>query len=68
MEFVQIAGSLSASRLRSHRDDDMWIDRLAHRYSVALFVVFAILVTSKAYIGDPIGKLCKYLLFIYCLL
>lgn len=56
MEFVQIAGQLSASQLRNHRDDDMWIDRLSHRYSVALFSIFAILVTSKAYIGDPIGN------------
>ena len=56
MEFVQIASTLSASHLRRHRDDDMWIDRLCHRYSVVLFSIFAILVTSKAYIGDPIGN------------
>ncbi len=32
MEFVQIAGSLSASHLRERRDDDMWIDRLCNLF------------------------------------
>lgn len=61
MEFIQIAGNLSSSQLRNHRDDDMLVDRLAHRYSVVLFTIFAILVTSKAYIGDPIGILVNFL-------
>ena len=51
-----MATSLSTSHLRQHPNDDMWIDRLCHRYSVVLFSLFAILVTSKTYIGNPIGS------------
>lgn len=54
MDLIKFAQLLSTSNLRSYRDDDYWIDRLCHRYSVILFSIFAILVTSKAYIGDPI--------------
>ena len=56
MDFIKISEVLSTSHLRNYRDDDLWIDRLSHRYSVVLFCVFAVLVTSKAYIGNPIGS------------
>ena len=56
MDLIKICEFLSASNLRNYRDDDLWIDRLSHRYSVVIFTLFAVLVTSKAYIGDPIGK------------
>ena len=55
MEFIKVSQILSTSHLRSYRDDDLWIDRLSHRYSVVLFCVFAVLITTKAYIGNPIG-------------
>jgi len=55
MDLTRIAETLSTSHLRSYKDDDLWIDRLHHRYSVVIYLIFAILVTSKAYIGDPIG-------------
>lgn len=55
MDLIKICEFLSASNLRNYRDDDLWIDRLSHRYSVVLFTIFAVLVTTKAYIGDPIG-------------
>jgi innexin len=54
MEFIKISEVLSTTHLRNYRDDDLWIDRLSHRYSVVIFCVFAILVTTKAYIGSPI--------------
>ena len=57
MDLIKICEFLSASNLRNYRDDDLWIDRLSHRYSVVIFTLFAVLVTSKAYIGDPIGEL-----------
>ena len=53
---IKISEVLSTTHLRNYRDDDLWIDRLSHRYSVVIFCVFAILVTTKAYIGDPIGE------------
>jgi hypothetical protein len=56
MEFIQVATRLSASSIREHRNDDTWIDRLCHRYSVILYSIFAVLITSKTYIGAPIGN------------
>jgi hypothetical protein len=56
MDLVKVTQVLSTTHLRSYRDDDLFIDRVSHRYSVVIFTIFAVLVTSKAYIGDPIGK------------
>jgi hypothetical protein len=56
MDIIKISQVLSTSHLRSYRDDDFFIDRISHRYSVVAFTIFAMLVTTKAYIGDPIGK------------
>lgn len=60
MDLLKISEALSTSHLRTYRDDDLWIDRLSHRYSVVIFSVFAVLVTTKAYIGDPIGNYLKF--------
>lgn len=57
MDVIRLSQLISTSNLRSYRDDDFWTDRLSHRYSVVIFSIFAILVTTKAYIGDPIGTL-----------
>ena len=70
MDLTRIAETLSTSHLRSYKDDDLWIDRLHHRYSVVIYLIFAILVTSKAYIGDPIGIFfflfqCIFQFFVY---
>ncbi|CAF0833801.1 unnamed protein product [Didymodactylos carnosus] len=54
MEIVRQLTGLSVSHLRQFRDDDSYIDRLSHRYTTTLCVVFAILVTTKQYAGDPI--------------
>lgn len=54
MDLIKISEFLSTTNLRTYRDDDYWVDRLCHRYSVVLFSIFAVLVTTKAYIGDPI--------------
>ena len=37
-----------------HRADDDFIDRLHHSYTVIVLVVFAIIVSTKQYVGDPI--------------
>ncbi|CAF3412344.1 unnamed protein product [Rotaria socialis] len=54
MELVRTLAGLSVSSIRQFRDDDSYIDRLNHRYTTTLCVVFAILVTTKQYAGDPI--------------
>jgi hypothetical protein len=56
MDLLSITRLLSVDNLRNYIEDDHFIDRLSHRYSALTFLVFAVLVTSKAYIGDPIGK------------
>ena len=37
------------------RNDDDFSDRLNHRYTVALMVIFAVVVSTKQYVGDPIN-------------
>ena len=56
MDLVRSLTWLSASHLRLVRDDDSHADRLSHRYTVGICIVFAIIVTTKQYAGDPIGK------------
>ena len=46
--------SLSGNGLRDQKNDDFWTDRLCHRWSVLVLAIFAILITTKAYVGDPI--------------
>ncbi|CAH1802577.1 unnamed protein product [Owenia fusiformis] len=40
------------------RNDDDFADRMSHRYTAILLVVFSILVTGKQYTGDPIHCWC----------
>ena len=39
---------------RTKNDDDL-VDRLNHRYTTFLFIIFAVVVTSRQYVGDPIN-------------
>lgn len=52
MELVRQLAGLSVSHIRQFRDDDSYVDRLNHRYTTTLCVVFAILVTTKQYAGE----------------
>ncbi|KAL7668210.1 hypothetical protein ACOME3_008922 [Neoechinorhynchus agilis] len=54
MDIFKLIGGLSASRLRNTRDDDTQADRLSHRYTTTLCCIFAIIVSTKQYVGDPI--------------
>ncbi len=58
MELVRQLAGLSASHLRQFRDDDSYVDRLSHRYTTTICVVFAILVTTKQYAGKD-TSLCR---------
>lgn len=45
------------SRFTGSLDDD-WIDRLNHIWTVVLFIMFALVVSSSQYVGDPIHCWC----------
>jgi hypothetical protein len=51
MELVRQLAGLSVSHVRQFRDDDSYVDRLSHRYTTTICVLFAILVTTKQYAG-----------------
>nr|XP_011426037.1 innexin unc-9 isoform X3 [Crassostrea gigas] len=47
----------SISKLRGTNNDD-WIDRLNHRYTVLLLVIFAVVVSTGQFVGEPIQCWC----------
>ncbi|CAF0726694.1 unnamed protein product [Brachionus calyciflorus] len=55
MDLIDTLRNLSVSRRRSLRDDDFLIDRLHHRYTVAILVLFCAVVTTNQYAGEPIN-------------
>lgn len=55
MDLIDTIRNLSVSRRRSLRDDDFLIDRLHHRYTVAILVLFCAVVTTNQYAGEPIN-------------
>ena len=55
MELLDQLRHLSVSHRRSLRDDDFFADRLHHRYTVAMLVLFCVVVTVHQYAGEPIN-------------
>lgn len=55
MDIIDALQNLSVSRRRSLRDDDFLVDRLHHRYTVALLVIFCAVISTSQYAGDPIN-------------
>lgn len=55
MDIIDALKDLSVSRRRSLRDDDFLCDRLHHRYTVALLVIFCAVISTSQYAGDPIN-------------
>ncbi len=51
MNLIKIAGGLPQSK--SKNDDDA-IDRLSHRYTCSILIIFSIVVSTKSYVGDPL--------------
>ncbi|CAF0898049.1 unnamed protein product [Adineta steineri] len=54
MDILEFVKKLSAGKHHSARNDDVFIDRLNHRYTVTMILVFAAVVTTQQYFGSPI--------------
>lgn len=54
MDILDFAKKLSAGKHHSARNDDVFIDRLNHRYTVTMIIIFAAIVTTQQYFGSPI--------------
>lgn len=55
MDIIDQIRHLSVSHRRTLRDDDFFNDRLHHRYTVALLIVFCVVVTMHQFAGEPIN-------------
>ncbi|CAF2553028.1 unnamed protein product [Rotaria sp. Silwood2] len=54
MDILGFATKLNAGKHHSVQNDDVFIDRLNHRYTVTMILVFAAIVTTQQYFGSPI--------------
>lgn len=54
MDLISVVRDLGVSRKHSKHNDDVFVDRLNHRYTVAILVIFCVVVTASQYFGAPI--------------
>ncbi|CAF4220378.1 unnamed protein product [Rotaria sp. Silwood2] len=54
MDILNVAKKLNDEKHHSVRNDDVFIDRLNHKYTVTMILVFAVIVTTEQYIMSPI--------------
>ncbi len=54
MDLFGVATKLNAGKHHSIKNDDVFIDRLNHRYTVTMILVFAAIVTTNQYFSSPI--------------
>ena len=50
-----ILGVLGGIPKSTVRNDDDVVDRISYRYTVAMFILFSIVVSTSQYVGDPIN-------------
>ncbi|CAF0829740.1 unnamed protein product [Didymodactylos carnosus] len=55
MDLLDVAKKFNAGKHHSTRNDDVFIDRLNHRYTVTAIIFFAAVVTTQQYFGSPIN-------------
>ncbi|CAF1164990.1 unnamed protein product [Rotaria sordida] len=53
-DILDFAKKFGAGKHHAARNDDVFIDRLNHRYTVTMIIVFAAIVTTQQYFGSPI--------------
>ncbi len=53
-DILEFAKKVGAGKHHSATNDDVFIDRLNHRYTVTMILVFAAIVTTQQYFGSPI--------------
>ena len=63
MDLIDAIKGLSVSHRRSLRNDDFFIDRLHHRYTVGILILFCAIVTTNQYAGEPIN--CWFVISIH---
>lgn len=51
-KIVGVIGSVPS--LQKNKDDSL-TDRLSHKYTVALLILFSVIVSAKQYVGEPIN-------------
>lgn len=55
MDLIGQATKLGAGKHHAVKNDDVFIDRLNHRYTVTMILVFAAIVSTQQYFGAPIS-------------
>jgi hypothetical protein len=53
-DFLDTVKKFGSGKHHSARNDDVFIDRLNHRYTVTMILTFAAIVTTTQYFGSPI--------------
>lgn len=54
MDIVGLLRGFGVARKHSKHNDDLFVDRLNHKYTVVIILTFTVVVTATQYFGHPI--------------
>ena len=54
MDILGLKKKLNVGKQHSARNDDVFVDRLNHKYTVSMIIVFAVIVTTNQYFAESI--------------